>query len=52
MRIHISESCNECLRGTDFETEFRGLIELKVLIYKMRGYMLKKDILTELFIWT
>jgi len=29
MRIHISESCNECLRGTDFETEFRGLIELK-----------------------
>ncbi|KAL9979703.1 hypothetical protein ACROYT_G017405 [Oculina patagonica] len=29
MRIHISESCNECLRGTDFVTEFRGLIELK-----------------------
>ena len=30
MKIHISESCNESLRGTDFETDFRGLTELKV----------------------
>ena len=32
MRIHISESCNEYLRETDFETEYRGLVELKVCI--------------------
>ena len=30
MRIQISESCNEALKGTDFQTEFRGQIELKV----------------------
>ncbi|XP_074617488.1 soluble guanylate cyclase 88E-like isoform X2 [Acropora palmata] len=29
MRIQISESCNEALKGTDFQTEFRGQIELK-----------------------
>lgn len=34
MRIHVSESCHECLRGTEFETEFRGLIELKVCIIR------------------
>lgn len=44
MRIHISEKCNECLRGTDFQTEFRGLIELKGR-GKTRTYWLtgKKD---------
>jgi len=30
----VSESCHECLRGTEFETEFRGLIELKVCIIR------------------
>ncbi|XP_068724019.1 soluble guanylate cyclase 88E-like [Montipora capricornis] len=29
MRIQISESCKQSLKGSDFLTEFRGLIELK-----------------------
>ncbi|XP_020908568.1 soluble guanylate cyclase 88E [Exaiptasia diaphana] len=29
MRIHISEQCNEALKGSKFQVEFRGVIEVK-----------------------
>jgi len=30
MRVHISEATKKCLENTEFQTEFRGLVELKV----------------------
>lgn len=30
MRIHISEATKKCLENTEFQTEFRGVVELKV----------------------
>ena len=30
MRIHISEATRKCLENTEFRTEFRGVVELKV----------------------
>ena len=30
MRVHISEATKKCLKNTDFLTEQRGLVELKV----------------------
>jgi len=30
MRVHISEATKKCLEKTEFRTEFRGVVELKV----------------------
>ena len=30
MRVHISEATKKCLENTEFRTEFRGVVELKV----------------------
>ena len=30
MRVHISEMSKKCLENSEFEIEFRGLVELKV----------------------
>ncbi|XP_032237321.1 soluble guanylate cyclase 89Db isoform X1 [Nematostella vectensis] len=40
MRIHISNSCNECLLNTEFHTEFRGTILLKGIQGEMKTYWL------------
>ena len=32
MRIHISETTKKCLENTEFQIEFRGMVELKVLL--------------------